>query len=174
MGSLFLTIRKYQSVSVSSILKLSHATWATPLNRISEIIAVSAIMSAAIIIIIDMGRPDRFFNVFLYGRLQSPIIWDVIVIGTYLVISFLLLFISLLPDIGLCRDRLVELPGWQKKMYRTLAFNWQDKPEQFEIVKKISGILGIMVIPVAFAIHTITSWLFATTWRPGWDTRREL
>ena len=27
-----------------------------------------------------------------------------------------------------------------------------------------------MVIPVAFAIHTITSWLFATTWRPGWDS----
>jgi len=28
----------------------------------------------------------------------------------------------------------------------------------------------ILVIPVAFAIHTITSWLFATTWRPGWDS----
>ncbi len=155
---------------VSSILKLSKATWATPLNRISEIIAVSAIISAAIIIIIDMGRPDRFFNVFLYGRLQSPIIWDVIVIGTYLAISFLLLFISLLPDIGLCRDKLSNLPHWQRKFYRLLAFNWKDKPEQYNIVKKMSAILGILVIPVAFAIHTITSWLFATTWRPGWDS----
>ena len=155
---------------VSSILKLSKATWATPLNRISEIIAVSAIISAAIIIIIDMGRPDRFFNVFLYGRLQSPIIWDVIVIGTYLAISFLLLFTSLLPDIGLCRDRLTNLPSWQLKLYRILSFNWKDKPEQYEAVKKMSAILGILVIPVAFAIHTITSWLFATTWRPGWDS----
>jgi Ni/Fe-hydrogenase subunit HybB-like protein len=37
-------------------------------------------------------------------------------------------------------------------------------------MKKLSAILMILVIPVAFAIHTITSWLFATTWRPGWDS----
>lgn len=30
--------------------------------------------------------------------------------------------------------------------------------------------LCIIVIPVAFAIHTVTSWLFSTTWRPGWDS----
>lgn len=155
---------------VSSILRLSKAAWAMPLNRISEIIAVAAIICASIIIIVDMGRPDRFLNVFLYGRLQSPIIWDVIVIATYFAISFLLFFVSLIPDIALCRDRLTNLPKWQRKWYRILACNWKDKPKQYEILKKITAILEIMVIPVAFAIHTITSWLFATTWRPGWDS----
>ncbi|MCK5102432.1 MAG: polysulfide reductase NrfD, partial [Cyclobacteriaceae bacterium] len=155
---------------VSSILRLSKATWATPLNRISEIIAIAAIISASIIIIVDMGRPDKFLNVFIYGRLQSPIIWDVIVIATYFAISFLLFFVSLMPDIGLCRDRLTNLPKWQQKWYRILACNWKDKPKQYKILKKIIAILEIMVIPVAFAIHTITSWLFATTWRPGWDS----
>jgi molybdopterin-containing oxidoreductase family membrane subunit len=101
---------------VSSILKLSKADWATPLTRISEIIAISAIICASIIIIIDMGRPDRFINVFIHGRIQSPIIWDVIIIATYLVISMLLLYISLIPDIALCRDRLINVPGWQKKL----------------------------------------------------------
>ena len=76
---------------ISSILKLSNAKWATPLTRISEIIAVASIICASIIIIVDMGRPDRFFNVILFGRIQSPIIWDVIVIFTYLIISLLLL-----------------------------------------------------------------------------------
>ena len=155
---------------VSSILRLSNAKWATPLSRISEIIAVAAIICASIIIIIDMGRPDRFFNVFLHGRIQSPIIWDVIIIGTYLVISFLLLFVTLLPDIALCRDKLNDVPNWQKKLYTFLAFNWKNKPQQYSALKQLTGILGIMVIPVAFAIHTITSWLFATTWRPGWDS----
>ena len=51
---------------VSSILKLSNAKWSTPLTRISEIIAVASIICAAIIIIVDMGRPDRFFNVILH------------------------------------------------------------------------------------------------------------
>lgn len=30
--------------------------------------------------------------------------------------------------------------------------------------------LSVLIIPVAFGIHTVTSWLFATTLRPGWDS----
>lgn len=155
---------------VSSILKLSNAKWSTPLTRISEIIAVASIICASIIIIVDMGRPDRFFNVILHGRIQSPIIWDVIVIFTYLVISMLLLYLPLIPDIALCRDHLPDAPGWRKKLYRILSVGWKSRPGQYRIILKSIRILGIMIIPVAFAIHTITSWLFATTWRPGWDS----
>ncbi|MBT8270363.1 MAG: polysulfide reductase NrfD [Bacteroidia bacterium] len=154
----------------SSILKLNKNEWSRPLTRISEIIAVSAIICAAVIIIVDMGRPDRFFYVIKYLRIQSPIIWDVIIISTYLVISFLLLYISMLPDIALCRDRLSSVPRWKKKLYRILAINWNDDPRQWKKLQKINKILAITVLPVAFAIHTITSWLFATTWRPGWDS----
>ena len=154
----------------SSILKLNKNEWSRPLIRISEIIAVSAIICAAVIIIVDMGRPDRFFNVIKYLRIQSPIIWDVIIISTYLVISILLLYISILPDIALCRDRLTEIPNWKKKLYRITAINWSNHPEQIQKLKKVSKILAISVLPVAFAIHTVTSWLFATTWRPGWDS----
>lgn len=154
----------------SSILKLNKNDWSRPLIRISEIIAVSAIICAAVIIIIDMGRPDRFFYVITHLRIQSPIIWDVIIISTYLVISFLLLYISILPDIALCRDRLTEIPKWKKHLYRITAINWNNHPKQIERLQKVSTVLGIAVLPVAFAIHTVTSWLFATTWRPGWDS----
>lgn len=155
---------------ISSILKLNKNEWSRPLTRVSEIIAVAAIICAAVIIIVDMGRPDRFFYVITHLRIQSPIIWDVIVISTYLVISFILLYLSLLPDIALCRDRLTAIPNWKKKMYKYLAINWSNHPEQIAILNKITKILAITVLPVAFAIHTITSWLFATTWRPGWDS----
>jgi len=154
----------------SSILKLNKNTWSRPLIRVSEIIAVSAIVCAAVIIIIDMGRPDRFFYVITHFRIQSPIIWDVIIISTYLVISFLLLFISILPDVAICRDNLTEIPIWKKRLYRTMAINWSNHPDQRARLQKVSKILGIAVLPVAFAIHTVTSWLFATTWRPGWDS----
>ena len=46
---------------ISSILKLNKDEWSKPLTRVSEIIAVAAIICAAVIIIVDMGRPDRFF-----------------------------------------------------------------------------------------------------------------
>lgn len=147
----------------SSILKLNKNLWARPLTRISEIIAVAAIICAAVIIIVDMGRPDRFFYVITHLRIQSPIIWDVIIISTYLVISILLLYISLLPDIALCRDRLTEIPNWKKTLYRITAINWHNHPKQIAMLQKVNKILAIAVLPVAFAIHTVTSWLFATT-----------
>lgn len=154
----------------SSILKLNKNEWSKPLIRISEIIAVAAIICAAVIIIVDMGRPDRFFYVIMHLRIQSPIIWDVIIISTYLAISFILLYLSLLPDIALCRDRLTAVSKWKKWMYKFLAINWNNHPEQVAILNRINRILAITVLPVAFAIHTVTSWLFATTWRPGWDS----
>src|SRR6186713_487860 len=84
---------------ITAIFRLADVKWRTPLTRISEIIAVSAILFASIIIIVDMGRPERFWHLFLYGRLQSPIMWDVIVITTYLTISVLFLYFPLLPDL---------------------------------------------------------------------------
>ncbi|HAW51467.1 MAG TPA: polysulfide reductase [Flavobacteriales bacterium] len=155
---------------VSSILKLSKAEWSTPLTRLSEVIAIASIICAAIIIIVDMGRPDRFINVLIYGRIQSPIIWDVIIIATYLGLSVLLLYTSLIPDLAICRDKLTTVPKWQQKLYRILAMNWKGTPKQNAILLQISTILSITIIPVAFAIHTVTSWLFSTTWRPGWDS----
>ncbi len=155
---------------VSCILKLSNAKWSIPLTRISEIIAIAAIICASIIIIVDMGRPDRFVNVLVHMRIQSPIIWDVIIIATYLALSFLMLYVSLIPDIALCRDKIPNLPKWQKKFYRIFAVNWKSDPKQYKIINHLIAILSVLIIPVAFAIHTVTSWLFSTTWRPGWDS----
>lgn len=155
---------------ISSILKLANAKWSYPLTRIAEMVAVASIICASIIIIVDMGRPDRFFHVITHGRIQSPIIWDVIVIITYLVISILLLLLPLLPDLAICRDQLNGIPQWKKRLYKVISLNWKGSPIQQKRLNRTSSILEIMVIPVAFAIHTITSWLFATTWRPGWDS----
>ncbi len=153
---------------ITAVLRLSGVHWSTPLTRIAEIIAVSAITFAALIIIVDMGRPDRFYNLFLYGRLQSPIIWDVTVITTYFFISLLLLYIPLLPDMK------ILLAGKQKKgiykLYSFLGSFWKGTHLQWRISKKAINILCISIVPVAFSIHTVTSWLFATTYRPGWDS----
>ena len=154
---------------VTAILRLSKVTWSTPLTRISEIIAVSSIILAALVIIVDMGRPDRFLYVIIYARLQSPIVWDVLVIFTYLVLSLLLLYIPLLPDLKIMKDHFSGNSGL-RRLYGKLSLNWQGAASQVKIMNKSIRILSIMIIPVALAIHTVTSWLFATTYRPGWDS----
>ena len=155
---------------ITAIFRLANVKWATPLTRIAEIIAVSAIVFASLIIIVDMGRPERMLNLFIHGRIQSPIMWDVVVIGTYFFISLLLLYFPLLPDLKIL-IKLKEKSGKAlNRLYRFQGSFWKGTTEQFKISEKAITILCVTIIPVAFSIHTVTSWLFATTYRPGWDS----
>ena len=155
---------------ITAIFRLANVKWSTPLTRIAEIIAVSAIVFASIIIIVDMGRPERFMNLFLNGRIQSPIMWDVIVIATYFVISCLLLYFPLLPDLKILIKFKEHTGKALHKLYRFQGSFWKGSREQFRVSERSINILCIVIIPVAFCIHTVTSWLFATTYRPGWDS----
>jgi Ni/Fe-hydrogenase subunit HybB-like protein len=155
---------------ITAVLRLTNVRWSTPLTRIAEIIAVSAITFASIIIVVDMGRPERFYNLFTHGRLQSPIVWDVIVITTYFFISILLLYLPLLADFNIMLKIKKSPANRLNKLYSFLGSFWKNSSEQIKINNRSIQILSITIIPVAFAIHTVTSWLFATTYRPGWDS----
>ena len=155
---------------ITAIFRLSGVPWRTPLTRISEMIAVSAITFAALIIIVDMGRPERLVYLFTHGRIQSPIMWDVIVISTYFCLSLFLLYITLLPDIRIMIDAREKLGNPFAKFYRWLGNFWKGTLAQEKIRDRAITIICIVIIPVAFCIHTVTSWLFATTYRPGWDS----
>jgi molybdopterin-containing oxidoreductase family membrane subunit len=153
-----------------SILRLTNNNWRTPIVRIAEIISVAAIIMAGITIMIDMGRPDRLLNLFIYGRLQSPIIWDVIIIPTYIVISILLLYFPLLPDFALLKTYFKDKNPNLSKWYGRLSLNWTGSAAQKLIQARSIHILAIFVIPAGFILQTIDAWLFSTLFRVGWDS----
>ena len=155
---------------ISAVLGLLKIPGITPITRIAELIAIAFVMMAGAIIVFDMGRPDRLLNVFLYGRIQSPIVWDITVITTYIVISLLLLILPLIPDMAIMRNRFKDAPKWQVMIYKILSLGFAGLPEQKKIIYKSMRTLSILIIPVAFGIHTVTSWLFAMTLRVGWDS----
>ncbi len=156
---------------ISSALHLLKINWAKPISRVAEQVAIAFVALSGIIIVMDMGRPDRFMNIFLHGRFASPIIWDVTVITTYLTISVLLFYIPLIPDLALMRDRMAnELPKWQLKLYTVLALGWKGNADQYKTIYHAMRVLMLLIIPVGLSIHTVTSWLFAATLRSGWDT----
>ena len=155
---------------ISAVLGLSGVKWASPLARIAEIIALAFAAVAGLVIVSDMGRPDRLLYVIIHGRIQSPIVWDITVVSVYVLISALLLYLPLIPDLKICYDKLDKAPTIQRKIYKALSLNWNDTPEQQKIIKQTTRALAIFIIPVALAIHTVTSWLFANTSRAGWDS----
>jgi len=155
---------------VSAVLGLMGMKWITPLTRIAETIAVAFAAVAGLVIIFDMGRPERLIYVFIYGRPQSPILWDVTVITTYFVLSLLLLYLPLIADMAIIHRKVDTLPLWLKRVYRSFSLNFTDNPLQNKIINRSIHILLILLIPAALAIHTVTSWLFAVTSRAGWDS----
>ncbi len=155
---------------ISAVLGLIGVKWITPVARIAEMIALAFAMWAGLIIIFDMGRPDRVLNILIHGRLQSPIVWDITVVTTYVAISMLLYILPLIPDMPFLKKVMTDQPKWKQVIYNILSFGFKGRPEQYKIIKRLIRILAILIIPVALAIHTVTSWLFAMTPRIGWDS----
>src|SRR5574341_2658204 len=84
----------------------------------AEAITFASLLMGALMPFVDMGRPDRFLNLLLHGRLQSPILWDMMSIATYLTGSTLFLFVPMIPDIALLRDRYAAGPAWRRSPAR--------------------------------------------------------
>ncbi|WP_456421963.1 NrfD/PsrC family molybdoenzyme membrane anchor subunit [Lutibacter sp.] len=157
------------SVTVA-VLRLTKNTWRTPVVRIAEIIALASITMAGITIMIDMARPDRLLNLFIHARIQSPITWDVIIIPTYITLSFLLLYFPLLPDLAILKEYFKKDKPTLSKWYGKLSLNWKGSKVQKSIQTKSIQIIALMIIPVGLILQTIDAWLFSTTYRIGWDS----
>ncbi len=157
------------SVTVA-VLRLTKSSWRVPFVRIALIISVACIIMAGITIMIDMARPDRLLNLFVHARLQSPITWDVIIIPTYIVVSLLLLYFPLLPDLSLMKKYFEkQKPRWSK-WYGKLSLNWSGSNIQKAIQLRSIQIIAIMIIPLGLILQTIDAYLFSTTYRVGWDS----
>jgi molybdopterin-containing oxidoreductase family membrane subunit len=156
---------------ISAILRLTNAGWRTPIARIGELITISALIIGAMMIIIDLGRPDRMMNLITFGRFQSPLVWDVIGVVTYLVGSVTYLYIPAIPDLALMRDRLDRgASGLKRSLITLFALGWQGTPEQHRRLNKANRLVTVMIIPIAISVHTVVSFVFAATLRPGWDS----
>lgn len=161
----------YAGTLVSAILRLTHAGWRAPITRIAEIIAVVGLMIGAILPVIDLGRPDRVWHLLVYGRFQSPLLWDIVAITTYLVGGLIYLYLPLIPDFALMRDRLTEdASGLKRRLYSLLAVGWKDLPEQRQWLEKGMGLMAVLIIPLAVSVHTVVGFIFSMTLRPGWNS----
>ncbi|HSQ47096.1 MAG TPA: NrfD/PsrC family molybdoenzyme membrane anchor subunit [Lutibacter sp.] len=166
----FFVATSFVGTAAVAVLRLTNNNWRTPIVRIAEIIAVAAIIMAGITITIDMGRPDRLMNLFIHGRMQSPITWDVIIIPTAMMVCILLLYFPLLPDFGLLGKYYQEKKPNLSKWYKRLSLNWTGSDTQKSIQIKSIQIIAILIIPVGFMLQTIDAWLFSTLYRVGWDS----
>ena len=51
-------------------------------------------------VVVDLGQPMRLWELFVYSNLGSPLMWDIIVLSTYLILSIIYLWATLKAEAG--------------------------------------------------------------------------
>ncbi len=152
---------------ISAILRIVDAEWRRPITRMAEVITVLVLFFGVGNVILDLGRPDRALDVLLHPNFSSPLLWDVSSITVYLTASTTYLYLPLIPDIAILRDRTT---GWRHTLYRRLSLGWTGAPAQKHRLERVIGVMAIVVIPIAVSVHTVVSWVFAMTIQPMWHS----
>ncbi|MFQ5875374.1 MAG: NrfD/PsrC family molybdoenzyme membrane anchor subunit [Dehalococcoidia bacterium] len=137
-----------------------------PVARIAELMAIICVILAVLFILLDMGRPDRLGNLFLHGQLQSPLIWDVIVINLYLLVSLAYGYFGMRGDLA----RSIPTVPRRRRLYRFLTLGYTDLSERaLARDQKVLTALAFVGLPLAVALHTVTAWILGLVKaRPGW------
>jgi molybdopterin-containing oxidoreductase family membrane subunit len=151
---------------ISAILRLAQAEWRRPITRMAEFITVIVLAIGAVHPLLDLGRPDRLLNIFSSGRLQSPLLWDVTSISAYFMASTVFLYLPLIPDIAIIRDRGGKL-SW---LYDIMSWGYRGTERQKQVLERAMTVMMIIVIPIAVSVHTVISFIFAMTVQPGWHS----
>jgi Ni/Fe-hydrogenase subunit HybB-like protein len=161
----------YAGALISGTLHLFKTPWRKPIIRMAEFITIIALLIGPCFILLCIGRLDKLHYLVLFGRIQSPITWDVIAISTDIFGCFIFLYLSVLRDLATLRDyELLQLPNWRKKLYKTLALGYTGTPEQQQRLNRATDIMAAMVISIAIIVYSVLAWIFSVTLQPGWHS----
>ncbi len=98
---------------------------------LGEFLAISAVVMCGLFIFVDMGQPARVLNVLLYPTLNSPMFWDSVSLGGYLLLNAVIALVTLGSE-----QKGIAPPKWIKPVI-------------------------IVSIPWAISIHTVTAFLYS-------------
>ena len=89
------------------------------------------------------------------AALSSPIFWDLVVISTYLLTTAIFLYLPLIPDVALLRDRFGAKGGWRTAIYHALAVGWTGTPGQRHALERGTTAIAILIIPIAVLVRRV-------------------
>jgi Ni/Fe-hydrogenase subunit HybB-like protein len=159
---------------ISAILRVMKAEFRRPFTRAAELMTTFGLIQAGASIFMHLGRVWLSYWLFpipnerqLWPNFHSPLMWDLLAITTYVLGSTMYLFLPLIPDLAMARDRST---GWRKTFYRILALGFRGTEGEWRHLTTAMNIFAFAIIPVMFSVHTIVSWDFAMAMRPGWSS----
>ncbi|MBI5235948.1 MAG: polysulfide reductase NrfD, partial [Deltaproteobacteria bacterium] len=156
---------------LSAILFITKTPWRRSIYRSAEAMTFFSVLTAAVFIFVHMGRPWNFYWTIplpnprqLWLNFQSPLMFDVLAISTYMTSSVIFLYFGSIPDLAAVRDRVT---GWRKDVYGLLALGWRGTDAEWHWLYRAYTFFAVFIIPLAVSVHSIVSWDFALSKVPG-------
>ncbi len=157
---------------ISAILYLFRSKWRNAINRSAEAMTVIAVLAAMQLLAVHVGRVWRAHFILpypnqrgLWVNFKSPLLWDTFAISTYATVSVVFLYVGLLPDLAIARDRAT---GWRRTLYGVLALGWSGRAGQWKAHNRTVLHLSGLATPLVLSVHSVVSWDFAVSIVPGW------
>jgi molybdopterin-containing oxidoreductase family membrane subunit len=159
---------------ISAILHLFRAKWRNPIARAAETMTVFAVCVAGLFPFIHLGRVWMVYYILpypnertLWPNFQSPLVFDVVAISTYLIVSSLFWYTGMLPDLATVRDRAT---GLRKQVFHILSLGWTGRYEQWRHYTRAYLFFAALATPLVISVHSVVSWDFALGIVPGWHS----
>ena len=161
---------------ISAILLLLNQDWRKSISRAAEAMTIISLLIAAFMPILHLGKPELFYQLLPFPNrttyplvnFNSPLSWDFMAIGTYFMVSMMFFLLGTMPDMGLLRDSSPK--GLKKYIYNFFSFGWNGSASAWSSLKKTTFIMAGLITPLVISVHSIVSFDFAVTLKPGWHS----
>ena len=144
---------------ISAILHLFRAGWRNPIARAAETMTVFAVCVAGLFPFIHLGRVWMVYYMLpipnqrdLWPNFQSPLMFDVIAISSYLSVSLMFWYTGLLPDLATVRDR---SKGMKKKIFTVLSLGWTGGQRQWIHHGRAYLFFAALATPLVISVHSV-------------------
>jgi Ni/Fe-hydrogenase subunit HybB-like protein len=159
---------------ISAILYLFRAGWRNPIARAAETMTVFAVSIAGLFPFIHVGRVWVVYYMLpypnqrnLWPNFQSPLVFDMVAISTYLTVSVLFWYTGMVPDLARARE---AAAGVRKKIYSIVSLGWTGKHEQWRHYARGYLFFAALATPLVVSVHSVVSWDFALSVVPSWHS----
>ncbi len=179
-------------VALSAVLRICHASWRYPLNRLLDMGSLFGVWFLALLPlfiyarrqIYNLGVSEHKDNVW---RVAGSTAWDAVAVGTAFVTGWLLLYLTSLPDFAILRDRAPEgskehrfyqrMTNWRAlyvthKPFRihSARVQWTGSEHQWRVLRRAEGVLVIGVLASFVGSQTVLGWDFQLAAARNWDS----
>ncbi len=176
--ALFLIVAASGALNVASIASVFHKKMYKPLSRLSGLVALALLAGGLMVLVLDLGRPDRLIVAMTEYNFKSIFAWNIILYNGFFVIVAVYLWMAafswrliLTTGTGSIFGFLVARQAYDAVIMAPMfiimsfafglaffililmaSYKWTDRPLGGAIVNRLGNLLGVFVAAVMYFV----------------------